>query len=220
MEKRLFRNLNNKVIAGVLSGLADYLGYDVTLVRVLFAASVIFTLGTVGLAYPILWIVIPAKNDPMAHFSKFYSQQFGAGVNDPMFKGADSFNQTSANAAQTKWNTENAGPNFTMPNQPDFDALNRKSDSGRIIAGLVLILLGCFFLMKKLLIIPVWFSITKLWPLAFVALGIALIFKKQRKNEWEQFRRETEAAQKTNATAVTPQTQSNESEIKQEGENN
>ena len=38
MEKRLFRNLNNKVIAGVLSGLADYLGYDVTLVRVLFAA--------------------------------------------------------------------------------------------------------------------------------------------------------------------------------------
>ncbi len=196
MEKRLFRNEHDKVISGVSSGLAEYLGYDVVLIRILFAISAPFTGFATLLAYIIMWIVLPVKNDPAARFSKFYHGQ-PASPADPMFNSANSFSNPSNSGAQTKWNTENAGPNFSMPNQPGFNAAQTGNDTGRTVAGLALILLGCFFLAKKFFFIPAWISIFKLWPLVIVAIGISLIFKNKRKNEWEQFKKETEEAQKS-----------------------
>lgn len=206
MEKRLHRNEHDKVLSGVSSGLAEYLGYDVMLIRVLFVASALFTLGATLVAYIILWIVIPVNDDPAARFSKFYEGQ-SFSQNDKMFNSPNAFSNPSNTGERTKWNTENAGPNFTMPNQADFNAV-QGNDTGRTVAGLVLILLGCFFMAKKFFFIPAWVSIFKLWPLVIVALGISLIFKNKRKNEWEQFKKETEEAQKAKAqpseTVVAP----------------
>ncbi|MEJ5994463.1 PspC domain-containing protein [Pedobacter sp. Du54] len=196
MEKRLYRNEHDKVLSGVSSGLAEYLGYDVMLIRILFVASALFTLGATLVAYIILWIVIPVNNDPSARFAKFYHGR-PTSPNDQLFNSPNAFSNPSNSGPQTKWNTENVGPNFTMPNQPDFTTAPQGNDTGRTIAGLVLILLGCFFLAKKFFFIPAWFSIFKLWPLVIVALGISLIFKNKRRNEWEQFKKETEEAQKS-----------------------
>jgi phage shock protein PspC (stress-responsive transcriptional regulator) len=57
-KKRLYRSLDNRKIAGVCGGLADYFDIDATMVRL---AWVIFTLaGGAGiLAYIIAWILIP-----------------------------------------------------------------------------------------------------------------------------------------------------------------
>ena len=60
--KRLKRNTFNKVIGGVCSGLADYFGIDVVLVRAIFAASFLFG-GVGGGLYLILWILMPVDND-------------------------------------------------------------------------------------------------------------------------------------------------------------
>ena len=60
--KRLKRNAFNKVIGGVCSGLADYFGIDVVLVRAIFAASFLFG-GVGGGLYLILWILMPVDND-------------------------------------------------------------------------------------------------------------------------------------------------------------
>ncbi len=208
MEKRLYRNEHDKILSGVSSGLAEYLGYDVLLIRILFVLSVPFTGGIGLLAYIVMWIVLPVNNDPAARFSKFneYFQKQGVPPTDPMFNSANAFSNPSNSFERTKWNTENAGPNFTMPNQPNFNAAPKGNDTGRTIAGLVLIVLGCFFLAKKFFFIPAWFSIFKLWPLVIVAIGISLIFRNKRKNEWEQFKKETEEAQKfttTNSGTVT-----------------
>ena len=60
-EKRLFRDLENASIAGVCSGIANYLNIDVVIVRAIFL--VIFFFGGFGLPmYFILWIVIPKAN--------------------------------------------------------------------------------------------------------------------------------------------------------------
>ncbi len=58
MEKRLVRNVQDKKIAGVCAGLADYLDIDPTLVRALW---ILFTLlgGSGIIAYLILWLIIP-----------------------------------------------------------------------------------------------------------------------------------------------------------------
>ena len=60
--KRLKRNTFNKVIGGVCSGLADYFGVDVVLVRAIFAASFLFG-GVGGGLYLILWILMPVDNN-------------------------------------------------------------------------------------------------------------------------------------------------------------
>ena len=58
MEKRLVRNVQDKKIAGVCAGLADYLDMDQTLVRAIW---ILFTLlgGSGILAYFILWLIMP-----------------------------------------------------------------------------------------------------------------------------------------------------------------
>jgi len=54
--KRLYRDENSKVLGGVCSGLANYFGIDVVVVRIIFV--VLF--GALFLPYLILWIAIPS----------------------------------------------------------------------------------------------------------------------------------------------------------------
>ena len=56
--RKLERDPNNKMIAGVASGVAEYLGVDPTIVRVIWAITVF--LGLFGaVVYVIMWIVVP-----------------------------------------------------------------------------------------------------------------------------------------------------------------
>ena len=55
--KRLYRDDNHKILGGVCSGIAAYLGIDPVIVRILFIIS-----GIGFLAYIILWIFVPGSN--------------------------------------------------------------------------------------------------------------------------------------------------------------
>lgn len=57
-EKKLFRNTDERILGGVGSGLAAYIGVDTVWVRLFFVAA--FFMGFGFLMYIILWIVIPA----------------------------------------------------------------------------------------------------------------------------------------------------------------
>jgi phage shock protein PspC (stress-responsive transcriptional regulator) len=59
--KKLTRNTSDKMIAGVCSGLADYLNVDVTIVRLGFVALTIVTGGVGAVAYAAGWIVVPER---------------------------------------------------------------------------------------------------------------------------------------------------------------
>lgn len=56
-KKRLTRS-NDKMIAGVCGGIANYLGIDPTLVRIAYVLMVLFA-GFGILLYVILWLVMP-----------------------------------------------------------------------------------------------------------------------------------------------------------------
>ena len=63
MNKDRLTRSNNRVIAGVCAGLAEWLGWDIAMVRVLYLVISIFSAGFPGvLAYIILWIVMPEEN--------------------------------------------------------------------------------------------------------------------------------------------------------------
>jgi phage shock protein PspC (stress-responsive transcriptional regulator) len=59
--KVLVRSRDNRIVAGVCAGLADYLGMDVNVVRLLVAVVTVFTAGTAILAYLVAWAVIPEE---------------------------------------------------------------------------------------------------------------------------------------------------------------
>ncbi len=63
MAKVFSLNKQNKKLAGVCSGLADYFDIDVTLVRVLFLVAAIFGCSLGFWAYVIIWAVAPGDGN-------------------------------------------------------------------------------------------------------------------------------------------------------------
>ena len=59
--RRLERNPMNKVIGGVCSGLAEFFGLDIALVRIAFVIAFLFASFGFWL-YIILWIVLPERS--------------------------------------------------------------------------------------------------------------------------------------------------------------
>ena len=60
MTKRLVKS-KNKVIAGVCGGIAEYLGVDYTIARLIYALFTIFTAFAGIPVYIILWIIMPDR---------------------------------------------------------------------------------------------------------------------------------------------------------------
>ena len=52
---------NNRMVGGVCGGLAEWLGWDPTLVRILYTILTIFTAFSGLIVYLILWIIMPRR---------------------------------------------------------------------------------------------------------------------------------------------------------------
>lgn len=182
MEKKLYRNEHDKMIAGVCSGLADYLGTDVTIVRILAVLLVVLGVGSGVPIYIVLWIVVPVNPDPtakMRQFNDYFSKQ------DPsMFNSANAFNN-AGNANSNKWNTPNADFNSPLYDGTSF---KKKDHTGRTIVGLLLLVVGIVALLRVLHIMPFWFSLGKMWPVALIIVGVAFISRSKRDKQWDEFK--------------------------------
>ena len=65
--RRLTRSSRHRMIAGVCGGIAEYLGVDVTVIRVLYILVSIISVAFPGiLAYIILMFVMPPPDQPAA----------------------------------------------------------------------------------------------------------------------------------------------------------
>lgn len=60
MEKKLYRSRENRVISGVCGGIAEYFDIDATLIRLLWAITILFA-GTGILAYVLCILIIPEE---------------------------------------------------------------------------------------------------------------------------------------------------------------
>ncbi|RZK68682.1 MAG: PspC domain-containing protein [Pedobacter sp.] len=182
MEKRLFRNEYEKVLGGVSSGIAEYMEVDVTIVRLLFVLSTIFLVGTGVLVYLVMWIVVPVNNDPAKRFAKF--NDFNKGFSNPFEQKSNSQGWTSSSM--------HSDPFKMGRDDAEFRPLKKSSETGKTVAGLVLLVMGIYFLMNEFNIIPFWFNVGKMWPLVFVAIGASFLLKAKNKNTWADWKREQE----------------------------
>jgi phage shock protein PspC (stress-responsive transcriptional regulator) len=164
MEKKLFRNEQEKTVAGVCAGLAEYFDVDVTWIRIAFVLAVLAGLSGV-LAYIVLWIAVPVK---------------------PFVPNYSSYN------ADYKVYDNAANPNGPI-NDPAFTGIpytkKKKSGSGGVFVGMIFVIFGAFFLLDEFNFVPYWFEFHKLWPLVFIIPGIMMITnanKKSWKDEWKE----------------------------------
>ncbi|MEP9361898.1 PspC domain-containing protein [Nocardioides sp. CN2-186] len=57
--KSLTRRRDDRMVAGVCSGVADYLRIDPTVVRLLTVLGAVFSFGTIAVVYVVAWILMP-----------------------------------------------------------------------------------------------------------------------------------------------------------------
>ncbi len=109
--KRIYRDTNNKVIAGVCSGLANYLNIDVLYARLIFVLPIIFGIvsntfdfnGNFSFSFGFLYlalVIIMPKKYVTNNFTSNYGATDGANINP-------STNTSSAGTSTNAYNTNN-----------------------------------------------------------------------------------------------------------------
>lgn len=147
--KKLYRTVNDKVIAGVAGGLAEYFDVDVVIFRLLFV--LLFFFGGGGLlAYIIMWIVVPAKRVPFQYTNSSSAPQYGT-------TGQDA----------------NAGNNPADPKATHAATAKKSTPSNAsLVAGILLIVMGVLFLINRM--IP-WVDLGNFWPVLLIIGGFFII---------------------------------------------
>jgi phage shock protein PspC (stress-responsive transcriptional regulator) len=163
--RRFYRCYHDRKIAGVSSGLAEYLDIDVTLIRILWIVSIFF--GGLGLLlYLIMAIVVPMEPDERYAAAPDATAPGGAvdaGGAEPTPGSA------APEAASTAWH------------QPAPAAHRHQSGGGRsggsglglTFLGIVLVLGGSLALLD--VVVPAWGDGRFWWPTFVLGLGVILI---------------------------------------------
>lgn len=62
-ERKLTRSRNERMLAGVCAGLAQFFGLDVSLIRIAYVILTIFTAFAGVPVYILMWIIIPEEKN-------------------------------------------------------------------------------------------------------------------------------------------------------------
>jgi phage shock protein C len=144
---RLYRSRDDRMLAGVAGGLAENWKIDPSLVRIVWALLMVLTGGLAFLVYVVMAIVVPER-------------PAGVAVDRP----DDA--PKPADAAGVASPTGRTSP--TPSRRSDHSDATR----GGLVAGLILILVGGFFLVRQLLpSIDLGFW----WPIVAIGLGVVLV---------------------------------------------
>lgn len=144
MARRLTRNSRNAILGGVAAGLGDYLDMDPVLIRLIFI--ILCLAGGSGLViYIVAWLVMPRDDQEAA--------------TDGMSPPADQF------ANEVKEAGERVVANIRRT--------TGDAGRGRVIGGLILMILGFLFLMNQFYDLG-WLRFRYLWPLVLVGAGVML----------------------------------------------
>jgi phage shock protein C len=157
---RLYRSTDDRMLAGVAGGVAETLDADPSLIRIVWALLIVLTGGIALIVYVVMAIVVPERPPGMP-------------VGGPGPLGGAS--EPATPVPEGAWR---AADGSTVPLATSATAPARRRDPadrtrGGLIAGLLLILLGGFFLARQLLPSIDW---SLWWPIVAIAAGIVLVF--------------------------------------------
>ena len=102
VRKRLYRNKDDAVIAGVASGIAEYFGIDPVIVRVIFFIG-IFINGIGIVAYLILWLIVPMANTTAEKYAMRGQRITVTKITERVKKNLNSLEEVDLTKASSLW---------------------------------------------------------------------------------------------------------------------
>jgi len=186
MAKRLTRNSRDAVVGGVAAGFADYFDIDPVIPRLAFVFLTVMG-GTGLVAYILCWVIMPVRDAWPASDTAPREGNSPPGA-APAWEGGGEPTPPSAEAGAAA-----AGDATTVADRVAHEAgaageriaevigaARGGPTRGRVIGGIILIGLGCLFLVDRVLPIRWW--IANLLPVALILLGLAVVFGARRGN--------------------------------------
>ena len=163
---RLYRHPTDKVIGGVAAGVGVWLNIDPTIVRIAWVLLAFFTGGIFLVLYIVMLVIVPlAPADWVA------AQAAGPARGSNTGPAAGPGPQPAPNPCGPYADGPNAGWQATPPSSPDWAPPSIGNGNAGIVGGVILVLLGVWFLVDQFLDID-W---SLLWPVFVIAAGVALI---------------------------------------------
>lgn len=194
MDDRLYRSTTDRSLAGVCGGLAAWMGIDPSLIRIAWVLLSLMSGGVFVLLYIVLAIVVPDAPPGWAPRGRPQgpggwagpswgpggpSGGPGPGPNAP--GGAWTGGAWSGGTPGSGWT--GAGPGTWTPPTPPREAPppgwehRWRGNQASLIAGIVLIALGIWFLVRDY--VPINWDLV--WPVAVIVLGGLLIWGAMRR---------------------------------------
>ncbi len=179
MADRLYRSRDDRMLAGVAAGVADALDADPSIVRVAWVLLAILTGGIAFVVYIVMAIVVPEGPGGATSADRSWGPAAGAG-----FAGGAASAPGGASPPDPQSAPGDAGSTVTPPTtawvhdretrRAEGRARRAAGDPGRggLVAGLVLIVIGGFFLIREF--VP-WFDWQLWWPIGLIGLGLLLL---------------------------------------------
>jgi phage shock protein C len=189
MNDRLYRSRDDRMLAGVAAGLADYWDADPSLVRVIWALLIIPTGGIALLVYIVMAIVVP--EEPY----QFASPPGAASASGPV--GATATGETTPPTEPVPAPAAPPPSAFAPPSAAGYagDARDarraeraarraerraNRSNTGPVLIGGFLVILGAFFLARE------WWpqiDFDWFWPALLIAIGVLVLVGSMRRDE-------------------------------------
>jgi phage shock protein C len=148
--ERLYRSPDDRMLAGVAGGLAEMLDVDPSIIRIVWAVLIVLTGGLALLVYIVMAIVVPER--PIGVEPRHQGGSDGAGVSAEGVGAAGPATSTAPSGARRRDRSDGA--------------------RGGLVAGLILIVIGGFFLVREL--IPS-IDLGFWWPTVAIGLGVLLV---------------------------------------------
>lgn len=163
MSKKLYRS-ENRVIAGICGGLAEYLDIDPVIVRAIFV-GLIFAGGSGFLIYLILLILVPKKDNVFHPYVEVNEDGEAKVTPEKESSKNEIFENIKEDAADFK--------------EKISSCAKKSCNKGAVIGGVIFIFIGLFFLLR--LFFPI-FQCKYSIPTTLIFLGILfLIFSRKSK---------------------------------------
>ena len=162
MTRLLTRDTKNAVLGGVAAGFANYFGVDPVLARLVFILLA-FLNGFGLVAYAVGWVIMPRDGG-------------AADAAAPGPSGGAAPGGTPADRIVEK--LREAGERVAS----EMQRLPADGRRGRVVAGMILIVLGVLFLLDRFAFWrwPDWARLANLWPVILIAVGASLILEAAR----------------------------------------
>ena len=174
----VLRRGSDRIVGGVASGLAQYFGVDVLLVRIVFVILALAPPGIGIVLYLVLWFLMEPPAGAPQSASRNIGERFRAMGNEIREDFRTGFSRSDATPPG------GAGPPTPTPAEPGSTPPRgwwSPGYGGRprgLWAGVILIVLGAYFLLSNIGVLS-GFRWDIFWPAVLIAIGLLVLVRRR-----------------------------------------